>query len=85
MLGTPDPDPFDDNHFVSEDGWFAFTIGYNNLLIESVNLEGELQAVGAADFIMCGFEYGPADEDWYLIAWEMGTFTNYEYVITVRI
>jgi hypothetical protein len=81
----PAPDPFYDIPVASEPGWFVFTLGHSFLTQGSVILEGELQATGEAQFIMCGFEYGPADGSWYLIVWEMGTFTDYHYFLTIFI
>jgi len=81
----PDPAPFDDDHYLSEDGWFVFTGDYFGLTNKSVTFKGELQVVGDARFIMRGFEYGPSDGSWYLIVYELGDFTNCFYELFANI
>lgn len=81
----PDPDPFFEIPVASEPGWFVFTLGYNSLTQESVILEGELQVTGEALFVMRAFEYGPVDDDWYLIVYEMGTFGDCLYQLLAQV
>jgi hypothetical protein len=81
----PDPDPFYEVPVADESGWFVYTVDCTNIKTNLYLLDGSHAVDGSAVFIMRGFEYRPVGADWYLIVYEVGTFTTDIFSLNITI